>query len=99
MKGLQWNMTKQFGVMDMFIILVVMMVLHIFTYIKTYQTAHFKYFQFNCTLIRAVFFFLSMRQISYVHRLKISPHKILNDYKGKITSVQERNLVDTTLTK
>lgn len=56
MKGLQWNMTKQFGVMDMFIILVVMMVLHIFTYIKTYQTAHFKYFQFNCTLIRAVFF-------------------------------------------
>ena len=40
-----------------------------------------------------------MRQIGYLHSLKISLHKILNDYKGKIVSVQERNLVDTTLTK
>ena len=92
-------MTKQFGVMDVLIVLVAMMVLHIFTYIKTSQTAHFKYLQFNCTLIRAVFFFLSMRQIGYLHSLKISPHMILNDYKGKIVTVQERNLVDTTLTK
>ena len=35
-------MTKQFGVMDMFISLVVMMVLHIFTYIKTYQDLPFE---------------------------------------------------------
>ena len=58
-KQKDYNRTWQnsLGVMDVFIILVVMMVLHIFTYIKTSQTAHFKYLQFNCTLIRAVFFF------------------------------------------
>ena len=40
------DMRKLLGVMDMFIILNVMMVLQVYTYVKSFQNIHFQYEQF-----------------------------------------------------
>lgn len=41
--GLQKSMRKLWGVKDMFVILIRVMVLWIYKYVKTFQRVHFKY--------------------------------------------------------
>lgn len=37
---------KDFGIMDVFIIWIAVMVVHVGTFVKTYQSVYFKYTQF-----------------------------------------------------
>ena len=40
--GVGRRMRKLSGVMDMFVILIIVMVSQLYTYVKNYQTVHFK---------------------------------------------------------
>lgn len=54
MEGLQRGAKKP-GVMDMFIILIAVMLLQVYNYVKTYKITHFKYvwfLHFNYTIIK-----------------------------------------------
>lgn len=55
MEGLQRSMRELQGVVDMFSILIVLVVSQMYTHVKIYWTAHFRYVQFivcHCTLIK-----------------------------------------------
>lgn len=69
------DMRQLLGVMGMLIILIVVMASHVYTYVKTYQIAHFKYVQlivhhYTCTSIKLQTFFFLRRNIKYSLQLK-----------------------------
>lgn len=57
---------KLLGVMDMFIVFIMMLISHMHTYVKTHQIVHFKYVNGNYASIKQFNFFL--KKESHTHK-------------------------------
>lgn len=89
---LQKDKRKLLGMMDIFIILIVVMVSQLYTYVKTSQIRHFKYVSQLSS-----FFFKVWQRTGYLHNFKNTSHKMLQNVKGKWVTLHWRNLRDTLL--